>query len=897
VIRRALTFGWPTVLVGAVCAGIVSANVLRVSSGVALALVGTALAAALVVDGRTRIALVAAVLLVAGAWWGALRLGALEQSVLAREIGHTAHARVVVTGPARRGRYSLRIPAEVREFAGRSMREAVLLELPDARAPPQGAVLELRVRPLAPRGPETGFDERGWLSRRGVHVVVRGTDAHVVGRRGGIGGVADRLRGGVAHGQARGSGGERRALLAGIVLGDDDGLDDRTRAAFKASGLYHLLAVSGQNIAFIAGGVLGLCWVLGISRLAAHVAVLAAIGAYTLAVGWQPSVVRASVAGALASLAWLASRPRDRWHFLALGALVLLAWNPATIFDAGFQLSFAAVAGIFLWVPRLNRALLRLPLPFELPPLVRGIVSVSIVCGTVTSPILWLDFHRVPVWGVLANALAEPAVGPLLGLGLAAALIAPFSPGAATALSWLAGWCAAWIAFAARLVAGLPGAEASSGAVLLIALGAVASVLVVVRLPAWRRRGVLVVMAALWFLVLTTTYALAPSSTWTPPAGLRVTFLDVGQGDAELLEVPEGGILVDTGPPEAHVDRQLRGLGVTSLSIVTVTHPHRDHVGGAADVLRHVRVGEVLDPLQPEPAGSEADMLAAARALAVPVRPARRGQTIGLGKLTLAVLWPDSGGLAGQDPHLHGVVLLASYGATDILFTGDAESNVTMQLPLRPVEVLKVAHHGSADPGLRELLGRLRPEVAMIEVGRGNDYGHPRDATLAALAASPGLRLFRTDLNGRVVLETDGRRISVRADRGVGSVRVLADAAPARLPPDRERSTEDRARRLALAAPLRTGGRRAPLRARSFRRGGSLTLQRGQPVRRRQARRRRGGRRAPKRRRPADGRVEGRRCGRRRRVPRVTGARDHACARRRGDPKGCAAREGVPEGG
>ena len=134
-------------------------------------------------------------------------------------------------------------------------------------------------------------------------------------------------------------------------------MTDELRARFRASGLYHLLAVSGQNVAFVVGGVLFVAWLLGISRLVAQVAALGAIGAYVLAVGWQPSVVRAGGSRGLASLAGLASRPADRWYFLFLGAAVLLAWNPYSLLEPGFQLSFAAVAAIFVAVPRLERAL------------------------------------------------------------------------------------------------------------------------------------------------------------------------------------------------------------------------------------------------------------------------------------------------------------------------------------------------------------------------------------------------------------------------------------------------------------------------------------------------------------------------------------------------------------
>jgi competence protein ComEC len=650
------------------------------------------------------------------------------------------------------------------------LRENVLLELPLGRAPPQGAVIELRARPVVPRGPETGFDERAWLARHGVHVVLRGESMfRIVGRRGGIGGVADRLRAHVASALALGASGEGGAVLAGVVLGEDDGLDQRLRDDFKASGLYHLLAVSGQNVAFIVWGALGLAWVAGIPRVAAHVLALVAIASYTLAVGWQPSVVRAGVAGALGSLAWLASRPRDRWHFLALGALVLLAWTPATLLEPGFQLSFTAVAAIFVCVPWLDRRLELAPLPFPLPRPVRGAIAVSTACGIATAPVLWLDFRSVPVWSVLANALAEPAVGAVLGLGLAAALVAPVLPPAAVALSWLAGWAAAWIAVCARLVARLPSAQMSSGFTLL-ALGAILTAIVVlVRLPAWRRPKVGLAAATICLVGMAARWALQVPPQWSPPAALRVTFLDVGQGDAELLEVREGAILVDTGPPEARLVRQLRRMGLGALRAVVLTHPHRDHVGGAPAIFQRLRVGELLDPLQPGFWPDEKGARRAASSRGIPIVGARQGSVYRLGRLSLRVLWPDGGGWPGENPHDHAVVLLASFGSTDILLTADAESKVVSRLHLRPVEVLKVAHHGSADPGLADELRILRPRVAVIEVGAVNTYGHPRPETLAALAAAPGLRVYRTDLNGRVVVESDGRTMTVRAQRGVVS--------------------------------------------------------------------------------------------------------------------------------
>jgi competence protein ComEC len=195
-----------------------------------------------------------------------------------------------------------------------------------------------------------------------------------------------------------------------------------------------------------------------------------------------------------------------------------------------------------------------------------------------------------------------------------------------------------------------------------------------------------------------------------------------------------------------------------------LTHPQRDHIGGAAEVLRRLRVGVVLDPELAATGSDEEEAMAAARERHVPVRAARAGEELRLGGLLLRVLNPADAGSPGEDPNLNAVVLVASYGETDVLLTADAESDVTAKLPLGPVEILKVAHHGSADPGLAEELDLLRPRIAVISVGRGNDYGHPRPETLAALAAVPGIAVYRTDEDGAVVVESDGRRVTARTE-------------------------------------------------------------------------------------------------------------------------------------
>ncbi len=235
-------------------------------------------------------------------------------------------------------------------------------------------------------------------------------------------------------------------MIEGVVLGEDQGLSDTLKQRFRASGLYHLLAVSGSNVALVAFGALAIAWLLGISRAGAEVAALAAIGAYVLAVGPQPSVIRAGVGGALASLAWLAGRDRDRWYALLVAAVVLLAWNPYNIRDPGFQLSSAA-------------------------------------CGLGTAPVCWLQFHAIPLLTVPANAAAAPAVAPMLGLALVSAVVAPVSRGLAVLLAQANGLCAAYLAGCARFFGGLPGAQLRSPA----AAAALAACVFLAAAYAWRR--------------------------------------------------------------------------------------------------------------------------------------------------------------------------------------------------------------------------------------------------------------------------------------------------------------------------------------------------------------------------------------------------------------------------
>ena len=449
------------VLAGSLVAGLAAPTAVRFSVVPALVTVLAVIALA------PRFSL-ACGLALAGWWWGSVRLHELDASRLAGLIGSGGIAIVDVKEPPRIGRFDVRETALVRRWDDRPLHEPVLLELARTRAPPpQGARLRiigtLRVPPDY---------ERTWLRRHGVHVVLRASTVQVLRLRGGV---ADRLHAWLARASVPGVAGERRAVIEGVVLGEDGGLSDALKQQFRASGLYHLLAVSGGNVAVVAAGTVGIGFLLGVSRIAAELAALAAIGGYVLAVGPQPSVIRAGVVGALGSLAWLSGRERDRWYALLLAAIALLAWNPYNALDPGFQLSFAAVLAIFTLAQRIERWLEGYPVP----RLLAQCIAISAACGLVTAPISWFHFHAIPLVTVPANLAAAPVVTPLLALALLAAVLAPVGP----VLAQVNGWCAAYLAGCARFFGGLPGAQIRSPA----AAAALAAGVACAAAYAWRR--------------------------------------------------------------------------------------------------------------------------------------------------------------------------------------------------------------------------------------------------------------------------------------------------------------------------------------------------------------------------------------------------------------------------
>ncbi|MEU8191500.1 ComEC/Rec2 family competence protein, partial [Micromonospora carbonacea] len=555
---------------------------------------------------------------------------------------------------------------------------------------------------------------------------------------------------------------EQGGLLPGLVVGDTSRLLPAVEEDFRTTGMTHLNAVSGSNVAIVVGAVLLLArWSRAGPRVAAGLCVLALVG-FVILVRPSPSVVRAATMGAIGLAALAAGRPRAALPALAAAVAALVLFDPDLAGDPGFALSVLATAGLLLLAPGWRDGLRRRGVPPGFAEALAVPAAAQLACGPVVAGIS----GTVSLVAVPANLLAVPAIAPATVLGVAAAVLSPVWPSGAGLAAWLASWPAWWLVtvarYGARLPAGtLPWPDGAPGALLLA--GLTVALLVATRRPVVRRLVAVVAVA----VVAGTLPVRLVAGGW-PPEGWVAVACAVGQGDALVLPVAVGrAVVVDAGPDPAAVDGCLRRLGVREVPLLLFSHFHADHTGGVAGVFRGRRVAAVRTPQWPEPAAGRDLVRAVAAAGGAAVAPAGVGWAYRGGGAELVVLGPPYP-LRGtrSDPNNNSLVLRATVAGVRILLAGDAETEEQRALldhtaagGLR-ADVLKVAHHGSAyqDPAFLDV---VRPSVALVPVGTGNSYGHPNAAVLARLARG-GARVLRTDTDGDVaVVRGAGDRMAV----------------------------------------------------------------------------------------------------------------------------------------
>ncbi len=624
-------------------------------------------------------------------------------------------------------------------------------------------------------------------------------------------------------------------LASGVMLGLRDRVDRDLAADLTTAGLSHIVAISGWNIAVVGGLIATLLqrW----PRRRRALAMIAAIAIYTVLAGASPSVVRAALmAGVVLSVREL-GRPGRAAAALGMAALAMLIAEPSTVLDAGFLLSVAATAGLLAWATPLARHLAARS-PRWMPTWIVEALGVTLAAQAATMPIVLVAFGRLslvaPAANLAAAGLVLPAmvvgavavpVGWLVEAGLPDVIGAPVALAARGTFGLLIaiGRVAARVPFASLELP--PTVAMLLAAVTVVGLGIVAvrrsrprsSAAPDVATPTLASPGLASADAAspptdpmdghalshsarpvpdrarerssnvtrLWLAALAVVVVgsgLAASSR--PDGRLRVTVLDIGQGDAILVEGDAGTrMLVDGGPDPDRLlvvlDERLPAWD-RRIDLVVLTHPHEDHVAGLAVLLERYRVRTVAEVGMHGPGPGYAAFQAALERLGIDRGRLAAGDRLRVDGTTIEVRWPPRGSVPFEPPDTGtginnvSAVLDLRFGVRRLLLTGDVEEAIDPQLIAagiadgRRLDLLKVAHHGSRTASTEAFLGALRPRVAVISAGTGNPYGHPTRQTLDRLAAISA-RVFRTDTDGTVIIETDGRDLRVAASGGRAS--------------------------------------------------------------------------------------------------------------------------------
>ncbi len=602
------------------------------------------------------------------------------------------------------------------------------------------------------------------------------------------------------------------ALANGMVLGIESDIPSDLMEQFRQTGTSHVIVISGSNVALIAGVLAGLFSRL-LGRKRAWIPVVAGIALYALLVGGDMAVMRSALMGGLAVIGVAVGRTNSGIIALSAACLALLLINPNTLWDAGFQLSAAATAGLLILSPKLAELAAQiwpgwlggaLSSPFvvsqsdvtdgdyQRAELVKGLfedsVIVSIAATIVVTPLAAHLFGRIPLVGNLANMLIVP-VQPLITLaGSAGAFAGALGADApAQLLMWSTLPALFWTVHIVQGASRLPLASVETARVGMPIVAGIWCLILLIRYRSslrtfadeWetpastRKRLTRVTYAPSTLLVVAlSTLLILWGAGSLPDRRLHVTFLDVGQGDGILIQTPHGRqVLVDGGSSPQTLMAQLGDVMPfwdRALDMVILTHADGDHMDAQTQIADRFDIGMAVttqQTLDSQDSAAWQQMLAQQDVL---VTTQARGGWLDLGDgVALWTLNPDSDDYIGPDPdNEDSLVLRLEYGDFSVLLTGDAglatENDLLQAGAPLASSILKVGHHGSRTSSGSEFIAAVHPELAVIQVGAGNTYNHPHDEVLGRLT---GIRIARTDENGRVHVSSDGHRFWMQMEK------------------------------------------------------------------------------------------------------------------------------------
>jgi len=640
----------------------------------------------------------------------------------------------------------------------------------------------------------------GFLESRGAAGTLKARTLELTAGGHGFSASVEQLRWSIDGALSRAIPEPEAGLASGILIGLRERVSRNVADDFTITGLTHVVAISGWNIALVAGMATAMLRATGLSRRPRSAIVIAAIVAYTIIAGAEASVIRAAIMGGVVLIARESGRPSGAAAALGLACWGLLLAEPRMIDDIGLQLSLVATAGLLVLGGPAEAAICRITRG-HVPRWFSETLGVSLAAQLSTLPLILLHFGRLSLISPVANLLVAPIVplamlgaaigvfvGPLLMAPVVGLVLAPL-----LVLSWLP---LALMTRGAGLLAHVPLANVELAAPFDLVAASVALIALVAALRRVRQRpeahattpwrpppppppsrsrarrlagmGMAGVLAIVVSLVLVAR----------PVPLLRVSVLDIGQGDAILLEASGGGrVLIDGGPdPDLLVRRLDERIPVWDrrIDLVVLTHPHEDHAGGLAGLAPRYAIGRIAETAMNSEGAGVRELRAAAARHDIGRMRLLQGDTLPFGGARIDVLWPPREAIPdrvltdGRAINGTSIVLAVSLGRQRILLTGDLEDDhdedILEAIPDdgRRWDLLKVAHHGSATASSRSLLEALRPRLAAISSGNGNRYGHPTAATLGRLR-DVGSGIWRTDRQGTLSIALDGRPRSATA--------------------------------------------------------------------------------------------------------------------------------------
>jgi competence protein ComEC len=561
---------------------------------------------------------------------------------------------------------------------------------------------------------------------------------------------------------------EQASFLKGVILGYRADLSNEIKQSFMNTGTIHILAVSGSNVAVIVLIIYSMFGFLRLPKKLAGGATIFGIVIFMFITGASPSVVRATIMATVLLVGTLFERRTDVYNSLSVAAAIILLLDTNALFDVGFQLSFAAVVSIVYIYPILKKLIDLIPERFEeikAIDYVLKLFAVSLAAQIGTLPFTAYYFGRISLVSLLANLIVVPLSGLNVLLGVATVACSSVSSFVASCYAALNSIAIDFLLGFVKVAGNVPHAYAETAqfqllhALLYYGIVAILFHITNPRIVKWG------ITASLAFLTAFLVNGIVEN--WS--AILRITLIDVGQGDAILIESPNHKyVLIDAGPRQFKYDAGERTIapylarhGINKLDAVIVTHGHSDHIGGVPYIVDHVKVASLVTAELNTTSSLYRKMKQVIRNEGVAEREVQTGQSIDLDPSTrFYVLHPKTSEDRQRSLNNTSIVVKLVYGKSVALLVGDAEKESEAELCRRfgsflASDILKVGHHGSRTSSSGVFLRCVKPAVALVSVGAKNKFGHPSQETIERLIRY-GSHVYRTDKEGAIVYETDG---------------------------------------------------------------------------------------------------------------------------------------------